>query len=136
MSRTIDKPLDSASKRHKELYELFCNSNLFKNMTIKQEVPVHDLAPNYYNRRHKVDWFIKELNIVIELHGRQHRKATRWGNISSTQAHLNLFESKKRDRQKEQALRNAGYTYICVWYDEKLTEDFLIKKIKEATMHG
>jgi len=129
---SIDSPLDSASKRHKLLYEILFNSTFFKNFVIRQEVAIKDLVPGYRSGRHKADWFIKDLGIVIEVMGEQHKNLVRFGNISKELALTNLLNTRSRDSMKRAALENEGYTYIEIWYDEDISESLLINKINKA----
>jgi len=128
----IEKPAHSASKRHKLLYEIFTSSSFFSNYVIKQEVPIRDLVPGYATGRHRADWFIQDLGIVIEVMGEQHSNLVRFGNISKELALTNLINTRTRDSMKKNALEEEGYTYIEIKYDEELSESSLMTKINKA----
>lgn len=74
-----------------------------------------------------VDWYIDSLNVVIELHGEQHYKATSFGNESYNQKLVNFNNIRYRDNKKKTALIESGYTYIEIPYKSKskLTAEFI-----------
>ena len=49
-------------------------------MNCFQEVPVAALVPSYVYNNHKVDWYIDELGIILEIHGKQHYEMANFGN--------------------------------------------------------
>lgn len=101
-------------------------------MTIKDEVVVKNLIPSYGDGRHKIDWYIQDLRIAIEIMGEQHRKPVKFGGISNDLARFRMVGIKNRDSQKMYALISNGYGYTEIWYDENLTEELLISKIGTA----
>jgi len=128
----IEEPQDNASKRHKELYNILINSPYFQHMIIKQEVSIRDLVPTYAAPRHKCDWYIKDLGVVIEVHGEQHYKPVNFGGVHPHIARDQFGGVKRRDNMKRTALKAEGYTYVEIKYDEKLSESMLIDKIEHA----
>ena len=69
----------SSSKRHKLVGELLQASKHFSHMRIAEEVSVSELVPDFPDNRKKVDWFIKDLRLVIEVHGEQHYQPVAFG---------------------------------------------------------
>ena len=92
-----------------------------------QEVPVAALVPGYRHNSHKVDWFIDELGIVIEVHGKQHYELQNFGNSPYMDALKNFNNIKYRDNLKKTALIDAGYEYKEIHYK-------IAKKINAQTL--
>jgi hypothetical protein len=95
-------------------------------------VPVSSLVETYPNNFDAVDWYIRELNCVIELHGKQHYEQVKFSNNNS------FFENKKefhniqyRDNRKKTALIDAGYLYLEISYKDakKINAEFLKQKL-------
>tara|TARA_R110002020_G_scaffold268819_3_gene484062 strand:+ start:17210 stop:17722 length:513 start_codon:yes stop_codon:yes gene_type:complete len=128
----IGDPNLNASKRHRELYNIFFNSPYFKKMVIKQEVSVRDLVPAYPTARHKTDWYIKDLGVIIEIMGEQHSKPVNFGGVHTHIVRTEFGNIKKRDNMKKHALIEEGYTYVELWYNEPLTEQYVISKIEKC----
>ena len=101
-------------------------------MIIRQEVSVKSLVPHYKNSKHRIDWYIKDLNTVIEVHGEQHSKPVSFGGISKDKATNAFLGNRLRDIRKKQALIGEGYAFVEIWYDEDLNEDLLLNKIRRA----
>jgi hypothetical protein len=118
----------NASKLHKKVGDLLRDS-IFKGYQIFQEYPVNKINPNYRSGREKFDWYIKELNIIIEVHGEQHYKPVCFGGISEHDAELNFKRQQFRDTIKKDAAVVAGATYIVIKYNEEVNEETLSKKI-------
>ena len=92
------------------------------------------LVDSYVNNYDAVDWYIDELNTVLELHGVQHYKMQSFGSKDSYANQVKAFNNiKYRDNRKKYALINAGYTYIEISYKEisKLNSEYLKNKIWE-----
>ncbi len=121
----------SASKLHKQVGEILRDS-LFKNYHIYQEYPVNKINPAYPSGREKFDWYIKDLNLVIEVHGQQHYGPVCFGGVSEQEAEANFKRQKFRDAMKRDAAIAAGSTYIIIKYDEKINAETIFKKITEA----
>ena len=100
-------------------------------MKAEHEVNMRDLVENYKANNHHIDCYIKDLSLCIELHGQQHAKPVAFGGEFPILAQEKFIRGRSRDRQKAQALIEAGYTYIVIWFDEPITEDLIIAKIKE-----
>lgn len=131
-SRRKQEYRQNASEGHQVIGNLLHSSKYFANYKIYQEYPVHTLNSAFKSGREKFDWVILDLHIVIEFHGQQHREAVRFGGISQEEAEDNLKNQKIRDLAKRAAAEAVGFSYVVFWYDEEITEDFLLDKIEEA----
>lgn len=116
------KQLGNQSKFHEKVRHILCQDPILRGFKGYQEVPVRDLCPDYPNT-HFFDWYIDELNTVVELHGAQHYKVVNFGNVSYEKAHKDFADIQKRDSQKKAAALAAGYKYVEISYKEysKLT---------------
>lgn len=134
MSRTNWKTqysrIESASKFHNKVREIFLTDNYFKNLKCFQEIPVSELVPFYPNRYHAIDWYVEELHTVIELHGKQHYSMVNFGGIGYDQAVTEFHNIQSRDNQKKEALIASDYEYRAISYKlyAKLNAE-LLKKI-------
>lgn len=124
--------IDGASNFHNKIREIFSTDPFFKVMNCFQEVPVSALVESYTNNFDAVDWYIDELNTVIELHGVQHYKMQSFGSKDSYINQVKAFNNiKYRDNRKKNALITAGFTYIEISYKEisKLNSEYIKNKI-------
>lgn len=90
---------------------------LLRGFKAYQEVPVKDLCPGY-KHNHFFDWYIQELNTVLELHGAQHYEIVNYGNVSYEQAQRNFAGIQFRDKKKKTAALTADYIYKEISYKE------------------
>lgn len=121
--------IPNASKFHNKVKDIFCTDSLFKNLTCYQEVPVSELV-EYDNNQQRYDWYIEEINTVIELHGAQHYKLVNYGNIGYDDAMINFKNMQKRDSRKKYAAIEAGYKYVEISYKHYSKLDAaLLKKL-------
>ena len=125
----------NASSLHRAVGDYLRSSDLFKFHKIFQEYPVNLINEGYENSRHRFDWVITDLKIVIEVHGEQHTKICRWGNIDHDEAFDQFVDGKTRDSAKKQAAIEAGFTYIEIPYNEirDICDDYIVQKMKEDT---
>ena len=124
--------IDSASAFHNKVRDIFITDTFFKGLNCFQEVLVSALVPGYLNNYDAVDWYIDELNTVIELHGVQHYKMQSFGSQDSYFNQVKAFNNiKYRDNRKKYALINSGFTYIEISYKEitKLNPEYLKNKL-------
>lgn len=121
-----------ASKIHNRVRELMLTGR-FTHYRAFQEVPVQDLVDGYTGAM-RVDWYIEDLNLVIELHGKQHYEQTSFGSESKLTSNFNWVASKGRDSNKKGLLQDAGYLFVEIPYTDEsiLTQEYLLKKIEEA----
>ena len=124
----------NASKFHNKLRDLFRTDSYFKNLKCYQEVPLSGLVISYPNNYDAVDWFIDELNTVIELHGKQHYEQVLFGYKPYEEAKKDFHNIQYRDNRKKTFLIDAGYNYVEVSYKEakKITSDYIKQKIFES----
>lgn len=118
--------IESASKFHESVRQIFCTDSFFKSLKCFQEVPVKALVPSY-GPNHYVDWFVDELGVVVELHGAHHYKVTNFGNVPYHKAVSDFNDIKYRDNAKKTALLDAGFDYreISYKYYNKLNPSLL-----------
>lgn len=121
----------NASKFHNTVRGFFISDSYFKNLKCYQEVPVKGLVPDYPNNYDAVDWFIDELNTVIELHGKQHYEKVMFGKKSFYESEQDFKKIKFRDNRKKTFLIEAGYNFVEISYKEakNLTPEYIKNKI-------
>lgn len=95
----------------------------FKHHKVYQEYPVYRVNPSYANTRHKFDWVILDLKLVVECHGKQHYEPVE--HFLSDGA--SFLERKAVDRRKQLAAEAAGFTYVVVPYfsQDNVTSEWL-----------
>jgi very-short-patch-repair endonuclease len=105
-------------------------------MVIYQEYPVTLINPDCTNGRLKVDWYIKTLNVSIEIQGQHHYQATTYGGESKEKAAVNFRKQVHKDSEKMRYLEAAGCPVIEVHYKDKPTLEWLIERIQHASERG
>lgn len=85
--------------------------------TIKEEVRVYDLNPNFKNKRLRIDWVIYELGICIEIQGPHHHKPLRYGG-SQGEAESRFLKFCANDDVKLKAIEQAGFKMIYIDWDK------------------
>jgi hypothetical protein len=92
----------------------------------------HRLKFEDTNRGMEADVLFEELKFAIEYHGRQHYEAIeKWGGQKAFE------EIQKRDQEKREAFKNAGYIYIEIphyeWAggDEVALKNLILEQLKE-----
>lgn len=109
-----------ASSFHNSLRNIFLTDSFFKQLNCFQEVTVKSLIPAYPNNFDAVDWYIDELNTIIELHGKQHYEQQSFGSKDSYfNQRKNFNNIKYRDNRKKTYLTDAGFNYIEISYKDK-----------------
>ena len=125
--------IEGNSKFHEEVRKIFVSDSFFSKLRCFQEVPVKDLCPTYPSSSHRFDWYIEDLNMIIELHGQQHYAFSNRGNIQYEDAQRAFLKGKVRDHDKQTAITDQGLVYKIISYKEygKLTaeklKDILLK---------
>lgn len=85
-----------------------------------------------------VDWYIDELNVVIELHGRQHYTIQSFGSKDSVFNQKKNFNNiKYRDNRKKTFILNANINYLEISYKDKgkINAEYLKKLILNKEPH-
>ena len=108
--------IESASKFHNKVREILATDSYFKRLRCFQEVPVIDLIPDYYASNQHYDWYIEELETIIELHGMQHYQCVNYGNIGYELAQKNFYNIQQRDIDKKEYAIEAGYKFVEIPY--------------------
>ena len=98
-------------------------SNLFPNYKIEREYYF-----TYRGRRFYFDFFIPELSVAIECHGKLHFEF----NEHFYEGPDDFIRAKRRDRMKEEYAALEGIAFVTVRHDEKIDERILLGKITEA----
>jgi hypothetical protein len=126
--------LSNKSQFHEALRTVLCTELPFAKLTCYQEVNVCDLFPEYEYTNHHYDWYIKELMLIIELHGNQHYKATSFGTISIREKLINYNLLKFRDTAKKGIALQNGFNYLEIPYKlkESLSANLLLELINES----
>ena len=120
---------ESASKLHKKIGDTIRNKDsIFYPYKIYQEYPVSKINNSYKNNKHKFDWVILDLYLIIEGMGQQHIKPTCFGGISKEQAEENFIDQKYRDTVKMNAAIEAGFTYLSIPYSDldKINDNYIL----------
>lgn len=133
--KTQYQEIPGSSSFHLAVRSVFVTDPFFKQLKCFQEVPVCALVDTYPNSFDAVDWYIDELNIVIELHGIQHYKMQSFGSKDSYANQVKAFNNiKYRDNRKKYALINAGYSFLELSYKEqkKIDAEYLKYKIQDS----
>lgn len=122
----------SASRRHKQVGEILRSSPFFMNYDSYQEWPVQRVNAQYASGREKFDWVVPTLKLVIEVHGEQHERPVTFGDMTPEQAQEAFSLQKIRDRAKENAAVDAGWTYIAFWPKDIITADTITEQYKAS----
>lgn len=102
-------------------------TGIFQGFKVYQEYPVSRVNPTYYDNSHKFDWVVLDLKLVIECHGQQHFKPISFGNTSAEETLLAYSNQKFRDKSKEIAALEAGFTYVMIPYTDinKISDTYI-----------
>lgn len=110
--------IEGNSDFHEQVRVILSTDPFFSRLRCFQEVHVKDLCPTYTNSSHRLDWYIEDLGIVIELHGRQHYEFTNRGSLPFEQAQREFERAKLRDIEKKIAIEDQGIVYKEISYKE------------------
>jgi len=83
---------------------------------------------NYGNNRLFFDFYIKDLDILFEVQGKQHEKFIKHFH----QDREGFFELKKRDNLKVAYAGVNKIPFIIINYNEKMNKNMLLRKIIKA----
>lgn len=82
----------------------------------------------YKNQRLFFDFYLKDLKILFEVQGRQHCEF-----VKHFHTDIDGFkQSKFRDNLKIQYAEEQGLSLVYVYFDEVLSDEFLLNRISEA----
>jgi len=112
--------------------QVFLTDRVFQGLNCFQEVNVQEICPDYPHRSHHFDWFVEQLDCVIELHGAQHYKPINFGGIGYDDLMVQFRKGLFRDSLKEQAARAAGLTYLAIPHTAELTGELILRLIMES----
>ena len=121
----------NASKFHNAIREIFRTDAFFKNLQCYQEVQLSALVEGYPNNKDAVDWYIDELNLVIELHGKQHYEPVLFGYKPFYEVEKDFHNIRYRDNRKKTQLIASGYNFVELSYKEArlITSEYIKNKI-------
>lgn len=126
-NRTAHTRRANASALHKKTFAVL--RELFPDFTVTEE---ESLEVEVAGRKTTVfvDLMVRELNLAIECHGRQHFEYVE--HFHGTQTAFRVAQ--QRDEAKAKAIIGSGKSYLVVRFDEegKLTRSWLIKRINKA----
>lgn len=122
----------NASKFHEEFRELLATHPVLSKFTAYQEVNVQDLVPDYPYRNHHFDFYIKELDLVVELNGAQHYKVVNFNKKGMDDAVVDFRNIQYRDSLKQTAALKEGFKYIAIPYKHagKITYELLMEYLE------
>ncbi len=111
------------SKLSDEVYDKF--KEWYPHFTIKKEHYV-----NYKGSRLFFDFFVKELNLLIECQGQQHYSFNKHFHGDRDA----FLESKKRDNLKIQYAEENYMAFMPIRYDEKIEHELMQSSIMKAIL--
>lgn len=120
----------NASKLHQAFGNMLMEAG-YESYTIVQEPMVKDLCPGY-KPKHRFDYYVQELNVIVELHGEQHYEPVEFGGISEQEARLNYIRQVRCDARKMEAALNAGYAYVVFDNIKDITHDNFVLRLKAS----
>ena len=128
--RERDDYAKNASKRHKEVGEVLSDPHgSFANYKVFQEVSVKEINPDHPDYRSKVDWYIPDLRVAIEVQGEQHYNPVDFGGEGKDKATLHFVKGQLRDVTKAMALAQVGIALVEISPDDEITEEELVQRI-------
>lgn len=121
----------SASKRHKIVGEILRTHPYFQNYLSFQEYPLEKIDPSFPSGRLMIDWVVPEIKLAIEVQGEAHYAPVRFGGISLEEAQEAFSGQQRRDRAKENACSDAGWTIIQISPKIDITADWLLEEYQK-----
>ena len=94
--------------------------------------PEQDLGKILGNPMYKgirVDYWIPDLSLVVEVHGIQHEEARTFGGVSKKKAKENLVFQIVRDERLRMLCDKFKLNYVEFWYTEDSNFPSVFKKI-------
>jgi G:T-mismatch repair DNA endonuclease (very short patch repair protein) len=107
--------------------------------TIKREVNVKKLFPEYPGHLEEYDIVIPFYKLIIECHGEQHRSLVSFGKEKTWDTVQKLSGQKRRDKAKQEIADKQGWNYLVIWHDELPNKDdkakeYLKKRLEEVLL--
>lgn len=99
---------------------------LFPANPIKQVFCEHYI--NYKSQKLYFDFYIKKLDVFIEVQGQQHTKFVKHFH----QDRKAFLKQKERDNLKRIWIEENDFHLVRINYDEEITEELILKKIEKA----
>jgi very-short-patch-repair endonuclease len=87
---------------------------------------------NYKGQRLFFDFYIKKLNLFIEVQGRQHVEYTSHFHNDRS----DFLKQRERDNLKREWIEENNYYLARLYYNEDITEDLVLHKIEMAMKGG
>lgn len=84
-------------KRRKRIK--YKNEKLVGSFLVKNNIRFDKICIQANNRKYYPDYYISQINLIVEYNGAQHYKPVRFGNIPLEQAKENFEKQKIRDEQ-------------------------------------
>ena len=75
-----------------------------------------------------VDFWIQDINCVIEVHGVQHEKVQSFG-MNKVDALSQFNKQMNRDAKLKQICEDFNINYVEIWYNEETTMANIFKKL-------
>lgn len=119
-----DKPYIVTEKK-----KLFYNQTLMENL-VKEIFPQHLVLRNTrgFLDGLEIDCYIPDLKLGFEYNGEQHYQFI----PAFHETEKDFREQQKRDKEKNKIAKERGIRLITIKYDEELTKELILNKVKEA----
>ena len=108
---------------------------IFPNCQVLTDYRGFDWLRTKNGPKQHIDVLVPELKLAIEYDGEQHFMPVKFGGVSTERAEENLKKCQRRDRDKNKKIKNNPNDvkyFIRFNYKEKLTEEYIIDKIRKA----
>lgn len=95
------------NKNEKLIYNLLVENGI----DFEYQKNIKNISPSK-NKKYKVDFYINNINIIIEYNGAQHYRPVKFGGISLEEANINFKKQRKRDRFIKNFCKENNITLI------------------------
>lgn len=96
---------------------------IFPKLTIRTEVNVKKLFPEFHEKTYHYDIIIPPLKTIVECHGEQHGTLTVFSKDDVQRADFLRLTGNRRDRLKEEIARENHWCYVIVWWNALPKDD-------------
>ena len=83
---------------------------------------------NYQGQKLYFDFYIKNLNVFIEVQGKQHIKFVKHFHKDRKA----FLKQRERDNLKRVWVEENEFHLVRIYFDEEITEELILEKIKKA----